>query len=335
MKDRKKLLIPLVLLVALAGGTGYYFWQRAENNHGRIRVSGTVEVTQAELSFKLPGRVEARLVSEGDRVEAGAVIARLESGELNQQVALQKALVRVAESVLKELETGARPEEKAQAEAAVAAAQAEFKRVEQDYLRMKDLFERGSGTEREYDGAKAGYDVAQARLRQAREQRSLVREGPRQEKIEQARANLEQAQAALGLAETRQGYAVLVSPMAGVVLSKSVEPGEFVSPGTPIVTVGDIENVYLRAYIEETELGRVKLGQKVRVFSDTYPDRVYQGELTFISPEAEFTPKNVQTKKERVKLVYRVKVEVPNPAQELKPGMPVEAEIVIAEPAKP
>jgi HlyD family secretion protein len=124
-------------------------------------------------------------------------------------------------------------------------------------------------------------------------------------------------------------YAVLKSPLAGVVLSKAAEPGEFLSAGAPVVTVADLAGVYLRAYVNETDLGRVKLGARVRVTTDTWPGRVYAGRVAFISSQAEFTPKNIQTNRERVKLVYRAKIELANPAMELKPGMPADADIAV------
>jgi HlyD family secretion protein len=133
------------------------------------------------------------------------------------------------------------------------------------------------------------------------------------------------------VAETRLGYATLVSPLSGVVLSKNVEPGEYVAAGTPVITVGELVNPWLRAYINETDLGRVKVGQRVYVTTDTYPGKRYEGRISFIASQAEFTPKNVQTEKERVKLVYRVKVDIPNPHMELKPGMPADAEILLAQ----
>jgi HlyD family secretion protein len=170
---------------------------------------------------------------------------------------------------------------------------------------------------------------AEAAKRQAEAELALVLEGPRAEQIAQATARRKQAEAALRLAETKAGYARLVSPMRGVVLSKNVEPGEYVAPGTPVVTVGDLGHPWLRAYINETDLGRVKHGQRVRVTTDTYPGKVYEGRVSFIASEAEFTPKNVQTEKERVKLVYRIKIDIPNPKMELKPGMPADAEILL------
>jgi HlyD family secretion protein len=138
-------------------------------------------------------------------------------------------------------------------------------------------------------------EQARAALREAAERHGLVKKGPRGETIEQARARLQQARESLAIAETRLGYAVLASPLSGVVLSKNVEAGEIVAPGTPVVTVADLEKVWLRAYINETDLGRVKVGQRVRVATDTYRGKVYEGRISFISPRAEFTPKNVQT----------------------------------------
>jgi HlyD family secretion protein len=174
--------------------------------------------------------------------------------------------------------------------------------------------------------------IAQARaaLAQARERFVLVKKGPRRETIDQGRARLDQAKQALALAETRLGYATVGSPLSGVVLSKNVEPGEYVAAGTPIVTVGDLQNVWVRAYINETDLGRVKVGQRVHVSTDTYPGKRYEGRVSFIASQAEFTPKNVQTEKERVKLVYRVKIDIRNPNMELKPGMPADGEILTA-----
>jgi HlyD family secretion protein len=131
----------------------------------------------------------------------------------------------------------------------------------------------------------------------------------------------------LGLARTQLSYTTLTAAQPGVVLSKNVEPGEFVAPGTPVVTLGDLHEVYLRAYVDERDLGRVKLGQKVSLTTDTFTGKRYEGHITFVSPEAEFTPKTVQTEKERVKLVYRIKVTVPNPQMELKPGMPADGVI--------
>lgn len=380
----------VVVLLALAGiflgaALGYTYLGSKGNQKKRsfIKVSGNFEVTDAEVSFKIPGRVEQRFVDEGEAVQAGQPIARLEHNDILQEVALRRAEVAQAQAQLLELERGSRPEEIAQAEAAaeragaflsellagsrpqeiraaeaaLSRAMAELERWKADHERQRQLFQRGVISAREYEAVLAAYQTAEAQareagerlrlvkegpraeqiaqaraaLKEARERLALVREGPRKETIEAARARLEQAKAALAAAQTRLEYTLVVSPLTGVVLSKNVEPGEYVAPGTPVVTVGDLEHIWLRAYIDEPDLGRVRLGQKVRVRTDTYPGKIYEGTISFISSQAEFTPKNVQTEKERVKLVYRVKIDVANPRMELKPGMPADAEILLDE----
>ncbi len=294
-----------------------------------LKVSGTIEVTSTEVSFKVPGRISKRLVDEGATVRVGQLVARLEDADLANEVAVRKAQVESARQALAELEAGSRRDEVRQAEAVVARAEAEAKRRSDDFRRQQELFAKEVISRQQFEAAQAANDAAQAQLREARAALSLVREGPRRERIAQGRARLQEAEAALKEAETRLGYATLTAPMAGIVTAKHAEPGEQVNPGSPVVTVGDLASCWLRAYIPETELGRVKLGQRVRVTSDTYKGKAYEGTITFISPEAEFTPKNVQTEKERVKLVYRIKVTIPNPQLELKPGMPADGEILV------
>lgn len=353
----------------------------ARRAQGVIRVSGNIEVTDAEVSFKIPGRVEARLVDEGEIVKAGQPVARLDSAELAQEAALQRAEAQAAQSMLAELEAGSRPEEIAQAQAAreqakarldemlagsrpqeLAAAeaalrrtQAEAERARLDAERFEGLHKKEIVSAQQNDAARTAYETAKEREHEAEEQLKLVREGPRQEQVEQARAawlqaqeryelvrkgprreqidqaraRHEEARQALAVAETRLSYATLASPLAGLVLSKNVETGEYVAAGTPIVTVGDLEHPWVRAYINETDLGRVKVGQRVRVTTDSYRGKNYEGRVSFIASQAEFTPKSVQTEKERVKLVYRIKVEIANPNMELKPGMPADAEILL------
>jgi HlyD family secretion protein len=378
----KKGRIILILGIVIAAAVVLYaiINTRTRADSDGIRVSGNIEITDAEVSFKIPGRVEKRLVSEGQSVKSGQVIAMLDQTELAQEVALRRAEERAAQSALAELTAGSRPEEIAQAEAgvqkaqarldellagsrpqevavataAVEKAQADLARLKTDFERQKQLYDRDVISAREFEASRTAYEIAGGRLREDAERLKLVREGPRGEEIEQARATLreagqrhalvkkgprretiDQARARLGqvqearaMAETRLGYATLVSPLSGVVLSENVEAGEHVAPGMPVVTVGGLDNVWLRAYINESDLGRVKIGQRVRVTTDSYPGKTYEGRISFISSQAEFTPKNVQTDKERVKLVYRVKADFANPTAELKAGMPADAVIM-------
>jgi HlyD family secretion protein len=324
----KKPVIPAIAVaIAIIAAVAIYVTRHHGNENGVIRVSGNIEATTVEASFKIPGRVQERPVDEGESVQSGQLVARLDSTDLAHEVAIRKAEAQTARSVLAELVAGSRKEEIAQAEAALAAAEAEAKRAADDFQRQEELFRREVIPKQRFDAARATRDTSAAQVRQAREALTLTRKGPRQERIDQARARLKEAEAAVALAEEQLGYATLIAPAAGMVMAKHIEPGEQVAPGTPVITIGELENVWVRAYIAETDLGRVKLGQRARVMTDTWPGKIYEGRVSFISSEAEFTPKNVQTQKERVKLVYRIKITIPNPNRELKPGMPADAEI--------
>lgn len=327
MIARRTLIIALVVLIA-AGG---YAYTRSRNHRdgSPLRISGNIEITDAEVSFKIGGRVTERLVTEGDSVQAGQLIARLDSSDLAQQVAQRRADVALAAAALAELEAGSRPEEIAQAEANLDRARADANRANLEFVRNKELLARRLVAQQNYDVADAANRSAQAVVRQLSEQLKLLRIGPRREDKDQARARLDSAQQSLALAQTQLGFATVTAPLAGLVLSKNIEPGEYVAPGTPVVTVGDIAHPWLRAYISETDLGRVKVGQAAQVTTDSYPGKTYEGRISFIASEAEFTPKNVQTQKERVKLVYRIKIAIPNPNMELKPGMPADASIAL------
>jgi HlyD family secretion protein len=313
----------LGVLAALSLGAGC----AREGAKGPARVSGNIEATEVQVSFKVAGRVVERSVDEGQGVKAGQPIARLDDTEFRQEVARQQAQVDAASAQLKELSAGYRTEEVAQAEAALDAATAEADRAGADLARQEALLNREVISRREYEASKSAADASRARVNQASENLALLRSGFRREKVEAARAALKQMEAGLDLARTRLSETRAISPLEGTVLSKAVEPGEFVSPGTPVVTVADLSRVWLRAYVDETDLGRLKLGQAVRVTADTFPGKAYSGRIAYISPAAEFTPKTVQTRKERVRLVYRIKVDLDNPAGELKPGMPADAQI--------
>jgi HlyD family secretion protein len=325
----KKIFAIIIVTLAVVAAIIYLATMHSNENAGVIRVSGNIEVTTVELSFKIPGRVLERPLDEGEMVKPGQLVARLDSEELRHEVAGRQAEVQAARAALAELEAGYRKEEIAQAEAVLQRIEADARRIKTDFTRQQALYKREVISRREFDASRASYEESQARVMEAKERLSMLRSGPRRETIDQARARLRDAEALLDLAKTRLGYATLVSSVNGLVLSKNIEPGEQVAPGTPVVTIGMLDEVWVKAYISETDLGRVKVGQKAWVTTDTYPGRRYPGYISFISSEAEFTPKNVQTKKERVKLVYRIKIMISNPNMELKPGMPADAEIEI------
>jgi HlyD family secretion protein len=297
---------------------------------GELVLSGNIEVVDAQVSFKTPGRMTQRLVSEGDLVKAGQLIAQLDDTEQKEELAARRAELTAAEAAVAELEAGSRPQEIASAVASVHSAEADRDRARIDFGRQKELLQNAVISPRDFETSEAQLKVAEARVTDASERLKLVREGPRAETIAQARARVGQAKAALDLAATHLADTRLESPLGGPVLSHNVEAGEFVSAGTPVITVADLEHVWVRTYIAQTDLSRIKHGQHVPVRTDALPGKTYDGVIGFISSEAEFTPKSVQTTKERVKLVFRVKVDLANQNDELKPGMP--ADVIIPAP---
>ena len=327
----KKKIVPILVLIAAGAAVFFFLRNQKPEEKGLLRVSGNIEITDAALSFKIAGRVAERLVSEGELIQQGQVVARLDDIDFTQEVEVRRAELSAAEAGLRELVAGSRPEEIGQAQAAVARAQAEQERWRQEYERQQTLYQRDVISERELESSRMAFETSRARVTEATKALKLVQAGPRREKIEQARAQVERAQESLNVAQTRLGYTTLISPMDGIVLTQNIEAGEYVSAGSPVVTVGKMNPVWLRAFIDETDLGRVRIGQAVRISTDTYPDKTYNGKISFISSESEFTPKTVQTDKERVKLVYRIKIDIPNPEMELKPGMPADGEILIPE----
>lgn len=389
MPKRARILVIGAGVLALAGA-GLY-WSRLNGPpRGILVASGTVEATEVAVSFKVPGRVVARPADEGQRLSAGALVARLESRELEAEVdrlraalsatetrvpqlrteiALQEALTQARtteaqaalaarEEQLAQLRSGTRPQELQRAQAEVREAKAVMENARAEQERMEALYREGGVSAQTRDAARTASEVAVERHRNALERLDLAKEGPRTEEIRRAEAEVGQARgsllvartgeleslrkrqelatqqaaiardrAAVAAAEAQLSYTVLTAPQAGIVLRKHVEPGEMIAAGTPAVTLADLTDVWLKIYVPEADLGRVKLGQTAEVTTDSYRGKVYRGTVSFINSEAEFTPKNVQTQEERVKLVFAVKIRLENPNQELKPGMPADARL--------
>ena len=323
---QRKIIIGAVIIAVLAAAA-FLVTRHRPAESGTLKVSGAIEVTTVELSFKVGGRLAQRLVDEGEKVTAGQLVARLEDDELKEDKNARAAGKRAAQAALADLKAGSRREEIAQAEAVLARMKADAERLGKDALRSEALFKRDVIPQKDLDAARAGRDASASAVREAEQHLKLLRIGPRPDAVRQAKSQVEAAEAGLALTETRLSQSMLKAPLAGLVLAKHAEPGEMLAVGAPVVTIGKMDDVWLRAYIPETEMGRVKVGQRARVTVDTWPGRPFEGTVSFISPEAEFTPKNVQTEKERVKLVYRIKITMPNPGMELKPGMPADAVI--------
>ena len=328
-----KRFVILILIVATMGGVLYYLFirdQKVEDSF--IKVSGNIETTEVDVGFKISGRIVSRFFEEGDWVDQKKVLAKLDDEDLRDRLEVARATLGSAQARLKKLLAGSRPEELREAEAILQQAQFDLENKETQYERMKALFGKHVIPKETLDNAETGYKIAKASLQKAMENYQLVKEGPRKEDIEDARAQVDQARASVKLSETQLSYTTLYSPISGVVLVKSGEIGEVVNPGTSILTLADIQNVWLKAYIPETELSKVKWGQEAIVTTDLRPKKEYRGRISFISSQAEFTPKQIQTEKERVTLVYRIKIDIPNPDRELKPGMPADGKIILSIP---
>jgi len=321
------LIVPAVgALIALGV---WLYWGNNQNDHNVLRLSGHIEATETDLGFKVPGKIAAIHFEEGQEVKAGQVVAELESQDLRRELDAAKARLEATRANVAKMEAGYRPQEVREAQAAMAQAQADYDDKAKDYWRMQNLFERKVVTGSARDKAEAAYLMAKESLRRARENYDLLKEGYRREDIDAARAEFRQAQAALELAQTRLGYATIISPVTGVVLARPMEPGQVAAVGATVLTLGDLDHAYFEGYIPEPDLARVYYEQKAVVTTDTYPGKRYPAWVSYISAKAEFTPKSVETYKERITLVYRTKIRVDNPHHELKPGMPAQAVIFL------
>jgi HlyD family secretion protein len=292
-----------------------------------VSVTGTIEATQVDVSVKITGRIVERLVKEGDKVARGQLLVRLDDSELAADVRRQEAALRSAQATLRDLQKGARPQEIEDARAAVSSAEATRSMTEREYQRTDQLFRQNLIAAQDVDRARQAFEVAKAQERSAREKLGLVLEGSRPDQIDAARWQVTQAESALAQAQSRLREAQVVSPIDGVVLRKNLEAGETANPGVPILTLVNPKDVWLRAYVPETEVGRLKVGDTATLRVDAFPNRVFTGRLIEIGSEAEYTPRNVQTKKERVNLVFRIKIQIDNPEGVLKPGLPADADV--------
>ena len=320
-------LIPIVLLLAAVGALGWWLL-RADGADAGTTASGTVEVTEADLGFRTGGRIESVAVEEGADVALGDTLAVLESAELAASLSAAEAAAEGARARLSELEAGPRREERAQLAAAVRIAERRFEEAERDRERAENLFAGGAVSRQQRDAAATAAEVAEQALAQAREALQLAVEGTRPEQIAAARAAVQQAEAQQARARATLTDAVVVAPFAGRVTVKHREPGEVVAPGAPVITLQDPSDRWVRIYVREDRIGGVHIGQAAVIRSDTYEDRTYEGRVSVIGTEAEFTPRNVQTQEERTRLVYPVKVRIiGDPNFELKPGVPADVEL--------
>jgi len=296
---------------------------------GGIRASGTVEAREADLGFQMSGRIVWIGPNEGDGVQEGDEVARLDMEELEARRRVAEAQLEAARAMLAELTTGFRQEEIAAGQAVLRGAEEQLADARRDLDRSRRLFDGGAISREMLDKAETAARVVESTVDQAREQVQILEEGPRQERVAAQRAIVSQAEAALAQVEAGLSNARITIPFPGIVTIKHREPGETVSPGLPVLTIMDPEDRWVRIYVREDRIGEVQLGQEATITADTYPERMYGGEVIFIANESEFTPRNVQTTEERVKLVYAVKVRITgDSSHDLKAGIP--ADVVLA-----
>ena len=321
---RKKIAFGVVAVLALAAVVLWHVLKESPNRNGRIFVSGNIEAIEVDLSFRIGGQIKTRPVDEGDRVKKDQVVATLDTDTLLTQKGSAESDLANARAVLDQLEEGTRKEQIESARAQFKAAESRLKNARDEYERHQLLYREKAISASQFDAREMSFRVALEEYNNASERLRELEAGPREQEIRAARARVTKSEWDVKRLELDIEHSTLTTPVSGVVLTKANEVGEVVLPGATVLTVAAIDEVWLKGYVGERDLGRVKLGQKALITTDTYPDKMYRGIVTFISSRAEFTPKNVQTREERVKQVYRVKVTIKNPEQELKIGMPAE-----------
>lgn len=320
--NKRLIALPLAIVILLVG---WLVLRDGNDERNVITASGTVEATEADLGFQAGGRVMEVVPREGDVVQQGDVIARIEQDELRARRDAAAAQLQAARAQLAELEHGARPAERRQAQSTFEAARRRMLEAQASLNRTRRLYEGGAASREALDHAETAYTVARAQADQAQQQQSLVEEGPRAERIEAQRALVRQAEASLNQVDAALDNATVRAPFAGVVTMRHREPGEAIAPGLPVITLLNTADRWVRIYVREDRVGRLRLGQSAQIRSDSHPDSTYAGRITYISSQAEFTPRNVQTAEDRVKLVYAVKVAITGDrANHLKPGVPAD-----------
>jgi HlyD family secretion protein len=326
MNKKRRIAMVAVFVIAL-GATLWTVFGR-DRDRGRVLASGTVEATEADLGFQIAGRITRIDVREGDRVPPGAELAVLDRVELFARRDAARAVVDAARAALAEMESGFRSEEVAQGRAALRAAEHRLASARREYERSQRLLEGGAVSQQVFDSHETALELAQAEHDATLESLQILETGPREERITAQRAVLAQAVAGLNQIDAALDHALIRAPFAGVISTRHREPGETVQPGAAVLTLRNLDDRWVRIYVREDEVGRISLGQEVEIAADAYPERTYTGQIVFISNEAEFTPRNVQTTAERVKLVHRVKVQITGDRSfDLKPGVAADVRI--------
>jgi HlyD family secretion protein len=312
----KELLIAACVCIALAGCA------KATN---AIEASGTIEATSVQVSSKSSGEILHLDADEGSRVKRGALLAVIDHANLDIQLGQEKSGVDLAQAQLDLLTNGARGEDLAQAQEALNEANDTLGNAQEDFQRMESLFKAAAATKKQRDDAETRSTTAKAQASAAEQALKKLQNFARPEEVKAALARLDQEVYSVRLLEKTIQDCTVRAPADGIVTEKLVEEGELAAPGSGLFVITDLDTVKLTIYVPETDLGNIRLGEKARISIDSSPGAAYAGAVTYISPIAEFTPHDIQTRDERVKLVYAVKIEIPNPDGVFKPGMPADA----------
>lgn len=320
VKTRVSIIVGLLAAVAI----GFTLWSRLveDESANMLTLYGNVDIREVELAFRVPGRLATMHYDEGDSVAAGDVVAEIDPEPYREALAVAEARVAQTHANLEKLKAGNRPQEVARARAAVDQAQATYANAETELERQSGLLETGASSEKARDAARARRDETAANLASAKEALALAEEGFRAEDIAAARADLAATNAQKAVNETQLEDTKLVAPSAGTLISRLREPGSMLGAGTPVYSLSLRDPAYVRAYVDEPHLGRLAPGARVTITTDT-SDKVYDGQVGFISPRAEFTPRSVETTELRTDLVYRLRIVVANGDEGLRQGMPV------------
>lgn len=314
--------IALLLFVIFSGCS-------KKEDEGIISSTGTIESVNVTVSSKVAGQIDEMSFKEGDKVKAGDLLLSIDHDLLDIQLRQAQAGVDLAQAQLNLVKNGATKNDIKIQSDLVEQARINLDAAKTDRDRTENLFKENSITKQQYDNALSRYDLAAAQYQTAKDNLTKIKNITRPEDIESARANLNKAISAYDLLKQNISDCSVYAPVNGIISKKFVEKGEIVNPQSSLLKISDLETVNLMIYVSETELGKVKLNETADVTVDAYKDKVYKGKVIFISPEAEFTPKNIQTKDERTKLVFGVKLEIPNPQFDLKPGMPADAKLFV------
>ncbi len=322
---RRKTVLTLAAIVLVLGAIAYgiVHWLRQEQGKQELTLHGNVDIRQVDLGFRVGGRIGEMRFEEGDRVKAGDVAAALEKAPYQHELAAAKAQVAQAQADFTKMRHGSRPQEIEQARASVREQQAAFDNAHKFAVRQKSLVDSHSVSRQDYENAAAAEKEARARLQTAQEALRLQQEGFRKEDIAAALAALDTAKARFATAQTNLEDTQIVAPSDGTIFTRVHEPGSIVAAGTTVYTLALQNPIWIRAYVDEPDLGRLKPGMEAQVLTDTYPGQPIKGKVGFISPQAEFTPKTIETKELRTDLVYRLRILVSDPEGKLRQGEPV------------